>query len=243
MKQPRLLIFFSTFFLFGLLIFRAIFPALILTSVIFLASVVFEIVWYYKDSAPFLILIKPAVNFFVSASLALSCYIFLYLPVEFLLTEVLIKFAKIPQLVGTAVLVILAVGFSLVDWKKRLIKRSSWSLLFLFCVVSGLVYLVYRNEKLQREYLPKIFHVSPNWAIQRQLVKIEGLNFGHSFQKGTVVIGQEKMIIVTWSDNFILAEQPVPAGFAVSQLKVIKGNGVISNGIPFEIRNPDSLKN
>lgn len=230
-------------FLVGLYLFRAIFPALGLALGYLVASTFLEFFWIYRKSPILSSIVRPAINFLTSAAMALSFYILFYLPVEFILTEVWLKTPKVPPLIGTIALVALAIVFTFVDWGKRIQKKSSWALLFLFVFVCGLVYLVYREEKLEREYLPKVYKVSPNWVIQGQIIKIEGLNFGPPFRKGMVVVGNEQMMIIkSWEEKLVVVEQPVPAKFRYDRLRIIRSDNVSSNEVPFEIRDPDSLK-
>jgi len=226
----------------GLYLFRAIFPALGLALGYLIASTFLEILWTYRKSPILFSIVRPAINFLVSAAIALSFYILLYLPIEFLLTEIFLKIPKIPPSIGTTVLISLAIVFTLVDWGERIQKKFSWVLLFLFVFVCGLVYLVYREEKLEREYLPKIYKVSPNWAIQGQIIKIQGVNFGPPFRKGIVAAGNEPMVIKSWAEKLVVVEQPVPAKFRLDRLRIIRSDNVSSNEVPFEIRDPDRLK-
>lgn len=115
--------------------------------------------------------------------------------------------------------------------------------ILILVIISTFVYRDFHQKKLAREYLPKIYKVSPNWGVQGQIIRIEGVNFGPSFRKGKVVVGTQEMVINYWEEKLVIIEQSVPAKFGQDELKIIRGDGVVSNKVPFELRNPDILKN
>lgn len=107
--------------------------------------------------------------------------------------------------------------------------------------VSAFVYRGFRQEKLAREYLPKIYRVDRDWGIQAQKVKIEGVNFFPAWKKGKVVLDGEEMIVRFWDEKLIIAEQQVPTKFGQVNIYVVRKDGVKSNSFPFEIKDPAKL--
>jgi len=95
---------------------------------------------------------------------------------------------------------------------------------------------------LAREYLPKIYDISPNWGIQGQLVEIKGVNFFPAWKEGEVLFNGQEMVIMAWNEELIIAEQPVPAEFGKTTLFIVRNDGVISNKLPFEVRDPNTLR-
>jgi len=225
-------------FLASLFFFKAIIPALGLTLFFIFWVLLIEIAWQYRQSTFLLILTK----LLIAAIFALSVYSLICLPLEFLITEIWLITPKISSIVSPIILIILAGGFSLINWDDKL-KVKSWRLfLLVFIIISGLVYLGYRQNKLAREYLPKIYNISPNWGIQGQLVKIKGVNFFPIWKKGKVLFNGQEMRIKSWNEELIIVEQPVPTEFGKTTLFMVRNDGIISNKLPFEVRDPSTLK-
>jgi len=177
------------------------------------------------------------------ALLVLSSYFLIYLPVEFLVTEAWMITPKVSSLVSVFFLMASAAPFVFIDLKRLLEFR--WRRLFLISIlaVSGFVYKEYRREKLAREYLPKIYVVDRKWGIQAQIVKIEGVNFFPVWKKGKVLFDGDEMVIKEWNEKLVVAEQPVPKHFGKVDIRIIRSDGVISNGAKFQIRDPKELEN
>ena len=225
-------------FLASLFFFKAIIPALGLTLFFIFWVLLIEIAWQYRQSTFLLILTK----LLIAAIFALSVYNLIYLPLEFLMTEIWLITPKIPSMVSPVLLIILIGGLSQINWNDKL-KAKSWRLfLLVFIIISGLVYLGYRQNKLAREYLPKIYNITPNWGIQAQLIEIRGVNFFPIWKKGKILFNGQEMIIKSWNEELIIAEQPVPAGFGKTTLFIVRSDGIISNKLPFEVRDPNTLK-
>jgi len=137
----------------------------------------------------------------------------------------------------------LVIGFSLVNWGRILkIRLFAWVLVSLV-VLSGFCYGIYRSHKLAREYLPKIYRISPNSGIQAEIVEIKGVNFFPIWKKGQILVGRQEMVVKFWNEELIKAEMPVPGRFGQVELWVVRSDGVISNKVPFEIKDPGELKN
>ncbi|PJE68601.1 hypothetical protein COU96_03185 [Candidatus Shapirobacteria bacterium CG10_big_fil_rev_8_21_14_0_10_38_14] len=225
-------------FLASLFFFKAIILALSLTLFFIFWVLLIEVVWQYRQSTFLLILTK----LLIVAIFALSVYSLIYLPLEFLITEIWLITPKIPSMVSPVLLIILIGGFSQINWNDRL-KVKSWRLfLLVFIIISGLVYLGYRQNKLAREYLPKIYNITPNWGIQAQLIEIRGINFFPTWKKGKILFNGQEMRIKSWNEELIIAEQPVPAEFGKTALFIVRSDGIISNKLPFEVRDPNTLK-
>ena len=225
-------------FLASLFFFKAIIPALGLTLFFIFWVLLIEVVWQYRQSTFLLILTK----LLIVAIFALSVYSLIYLPLEFLITEIWLITPKIPSIVSPVLLIILAGGFSLINWNDKLKVKFYRLFLLTFIVISVLVYLGYRQNKLAREYLPKIYNISPNWGIQGQLVKIKGVNFFPIWKKGKILFNGQEMRIKSWNEELIIAEQPVPAEFGETALFIVCSDGIISNKLPYEVRDPSTLK-
>lgn len=225
-------------FLASLLFFKAIILALGLTLFFIFLVILIEIVWQYRQSTFLLTL----ASLLIAAIFALSVYNLIYLPLEFLITEIWLVVPKIPLLVSPVLLIILIGGLSQINWNDKL-KVKSWRLfLLIFIVMSSLVYLGYRQNKLAREYLPKIYTITPSWGIQAQLIEIRGVNFFPIWKKGKIMFNGQEMGIKSWNEELIVAEQPVPKEFGKTTLFIVRSDGIISNKLPFEVRDPITLK-
>jgi len=225
-------------FLAGLFVFKAIFLALGATLFFLLVWSLLEAVWYFRDS-PFIL---SLVNLCLAAILALAIYSLVFLPTEFLVTEVLLITPEVSSLGSLGFLGILVLGLSLFSLGNvLLIKKWRWSIVSLLAV-SSLVYLFYRHHKLEREYLPKIYEVNPTFGIQAEIVKIRGVNFFPVWKRGKVILGNDEMVIRDWNEGLITAEQPVPSKFGQVKLWVARKDGVESNKVLFEIRDPGKLR-
>jgi len=226
-------------FLFGLFLFKAVFLALGIALVFLLLVTLLEVVWQYREST----VILGLANLMMAAAIALTVYILTYLPIEFLTTEILLIVPKIPSFFSLTFLLLLVIGFSLVNWGRILkIRLFAWVLVSLV-VLSGFCYGIYRSHKLAREYLPKIYRISPNSGIQAEIVEIKGVNFFPIWKKGQILVGRQEMVVKFWNEELIKAEMPVPGRFGQVELWVVRSDGVISNKVPFEIKDPGELKN
>ena len=225
-------------FLTSLFFFKAIISALGLTLFFIFWVLLIEVVWQYRQSTFLLTLTR----LLIATIFALSVYALIYLPLEFLITEIWLFTPKIPSIVSPVLLIILAGGFSLVNWNDRLKVKFYRLFLLTFIVISVLVYLGYRQNKLAREYLPKIYNVSPSWGIQAQLIEIRGVNFFPIWKKGKILFDGQEMRIKSWNEELIIVEQPVPTEFGKTALFIVRSDGVISNKFPFEVRDPKTLK-
>lgn len=239
MNRYNTIIVSSLIFLAGLFLFKAIFPALGVTLFFLLVWSLLEAVWYFRDSP----VILGLVNLCLAAIFALVVYSLVFLPAEFLVTEVLLITPKVSPALGLGFLGTLVLGLSLVNLGNILLtKKWRWSVISLI-VVSGLVYGFWRHYKLAREYLPKIYQISPNFGIQAQIVEVKGVNFWPVWKRGKVILGGQEMVIRNWNEELIKAEQPVPSKFGQVELWVERNDGIKSNKVPFEIKDPGKLRN
>lgn len=176
----------------------------------------------------------------LTAVVALALYFLVFLPIEFLITEVYFVIPRIGPLVSSLILLILLLLVNLFNWEKliSLEKRKPFLIFILFSLI---VYFVYRGEKLRREYLPKIYRVKPSWVIQAQRVEIRGVNFGPTFNKGKVLFAGEPLIVKHWDENRVIAEAPVPSKIGNDYLLIETAEGNTSNRFPFEVKDPIEL--
>jgi len=228
-------------FLISLFFFKAIFPALVSALAFLLGLILFEIVWDFRQSPAFPIFIKPAADLLISMVVVLSFYALIYLPLEFQITENWMLAAKISPIFGFSFLLIFVALFSSVNWNKFLASKMPRLLFLVFVTICGLIYFRYRQEKLTREYLPKIYRVSPDCGIQASLIKIEGVNFFPVWKKGKAMLDGEEMIIKDWNEKLVIIEQVVSGKFGPARLYIKRSDGVISNSVSFEVKDPSYL--
>jgi len=243
MKQTSVIFFSILVFLLALILFQTIFWAFGIVLIFLITPALLGFFWNFYRSSLFWVVLKPAFKLLLPAALAISFYSLIFLPIEFYITEISLKTPKLPSFVGISILLSLILLLTLVKWQGVFKTRSSYFTLFFFLFVSTLFYLGYRKEKLAREYLPKIYKLSPQWGVQGQIIKIEGVNFGPTFKPGTVGVDGEEMPIKFWSEKLVIAEQPIPKNFGKVDIHIIRNDGVISNGMRFQIRDPNELEN
>ena len=181
-------------------------------------------------------------NYFLPAFLALSLLILIYTPLEFRITEVWMLTPQLGKYIPTIFLILLALIFSLVDWEKILSKSKIFIfILFLIFGISCFTYLNYRNDKLALEYLPRIYKTNFWWGIQGSLIKIDGINFSPPLGEGKVFLGDEELRVKSWEEKSIIIEQPVMSRFGQFDLYIIREDGLMSNKVPFWVKDPKEL--
>ena len=182
-------------------------------------------------------------NYLISAILAVSIFILFYLPIEFTLTEIWMLTPKIPPLITTLLLITFIFLLSFFEWG-RIFRKKKFLLIPLIGIIilTGFVYREWRNQKLERGLLPKIYSINPPvWGVQGNIIEISGRNFFPGEKSGKVMIGNEELLIESWSDELVVAKQQVPKEFGTFSLRLIRSDGVISNSTRFEVRDPDEL--
>jgi len=181
-------------------------------------------------------------DYLLSASLSLAFLILIYTPLEFRITEVWMLTPQINKYIPTVFLIMLVLVFNLFNWKKILAKGKI--IIFLFILILGFscfVYYDYRNDKLSLEYLPKIYKINSSWGIQGTIIKIDGVNFFPVWEKGRAFLDEEELYIKSWDDKSILVEQPVMSRSGNFKLYLIRTDGLVSNKVPFLVKDPKEL--
>lgn len=257
MEQKFIPILSCIIFLIALFLFEMIIPALGIAVFFFLLASLAE-TWFPKQ-------FKKAKNFsqkklkkffpnkqlakktmgaaFFTAALSLAAFSSVFLPIEFFITEAWLITPKIHPFVGIFLLLGFIFLFSLIDWFELFSQKKFFRVLLLLIIILGfLSFKEIREEKLAREYLPKIYSIDRKWGIQAQIVKIRGVNFFPAWEKGKIILGDQEMIVRLWDEELIVAEQQVPTKFGQVELYLIREDGVKSNRCLFEIKNPDELK-
>jgi len=241
MKQPVTVIYSVLIFLIALIFFQFVFYALGAVLVFLVGSTLAEVLWQYRQSEKLWRFLRPAINLALSSILAICFYCLFFLPLDFLLTEILMVTPKLPRLVNFSALSMFVVFFAIFHWQKFFKKRTAYFFILFFVFASGFFYLGYRKQKLALEYLPKIYRLDSKWGIQGMIVTVKGVNFGPTWEKGFVLAGENLMTIVDWSENRVVAEVAVPTKFGIAPLVIIRFDNLVSNSLDYEIRNPKTL--
>lgn len=135
------------------------------------------------------------------------------------------------------------VTFLLTLWQQR---KKEFSLKFLgitSAIFLGIL-LIHNSyslfyQRLQR--YPKLRSISKMSSIQAERIEIIGRNFGHPGKQGTVKVGGLEFLIITWNNERVVAEQPVPSRYFVDDMILTNQYGntlVIEN---FAIKDPSEL--
>jgi len=116
--------------------------------------------------------------------------------------------------------------------------------IFLLVVNVNANYSVRKNGRISSLRILGIF---PESGIQAQLVTIKGLYFGNNDLGGKVIFDGEPVYkILSWTDNVIVFEQPVPSGsgsdrFGSVDLYLTGSDGRQSNVVKYKILDPDTF--
>jgi len=238
MEKFTSIVFSCLIFLAALFLFKAIFLALGAVLAFLLVSFLFD---FLKQIPAFFVLIKFVVHLFILAILILVFYVLFYLPLEFQITEVWMITAKISPIISIFFIISLAIVFAFINLQK--LRKSKPFLVFLgiFVLYSGFVYKEYRQQKKERENLPKIYKVDWEWGIQARILKIKGVNFMFEGRRGKAFLDNEEVLAKLWKEDLITAEQQVPKRFGWVDLYLVRSDGIVSNKVPFEIKDPGEL--
>ena len=238
MKNFTNIIFSCLVFLITLLLFKSILVALGTALGFFILSLSFEYLHQISKSPNFTNNVFGLLMTVVSVSIV---YILFYLPLEFQITEIWMITPKIPPIINVLFIVFLVVIFTLINFQK-LSKSDLFKGVLIFLVLySCFIYKEYRRKKLPKENLPKIYSVDWEWGIQAKIIKIKGVNFISEGRFGKVFLDGEEMLAKLWKEDLITAEQQVPKRFGWVNLYLIRSDGIMSNKIPFEIKDPSKI--
>ena len=238
MKQFTNIVFSCLVFLITLFLFKAILIALGTALGFFLLSLLFE---YLIQIPEFLIFVDHVINLFIATISALIVYVLVYLPLEFQITEVWMITPKIPPIINTFFIVFLVIIFTLINFQKLSKSKLFKGVLIFFVLYSWFVYKEYRGKKLSKENLPKIYSVDWEWGIQARIIKIKGVNFMFEGKHGKAFLDNEELLVKLWKEDLITAEQQVPKRFGQVELYLVRSDGLVSNKVPFEIKDPGEL--
>ena len=238
MKNFTNIVFSCLVFLITLFLFKVILIALGTALGFFLLSLLFE---YLIQMPELLIFVDHIINLFLATISALVVYILIYLPLEFKITEIWMIAPKISPIINTLFIVFLVVIFTLVNFQKLSKSKLFKGVLIFFILCSGFIYKEYRQKKSVRENLPKIYSVDWEWGIQAKILEIKGVNFMFEGKHGKAFLGDQELLVKLWKEDLITTEQQVPKKFGWVDLYLIRNDGIVSNKIPFEIKNPGEL--
>lgn len=241
MKNTSVIIYSVLIFILSLLLFQAIFYALGIVLLFLVFLVIAEIFYSYRRSPMLWSILKTAINIFLSAALTMSVYIFIFLPIDFCLTDVFMVTPKFPPFAGILFLIIFITLFSFIGWQKIFKKKGAYILVLFVFFLSGIFFLEYRDKKRSLEYLPKIYKINNKWGIQGMIIRINGVNLFPAWKKGQVIIGDNTLNIISWDEKEITGEISVPTNFGLKELTVARDDNLISNSLPFEFRDPSTL--
>lgn len=78
-------------------------------------------------------------------------------------------------------------------------------------------------------------------SIQAQRIEITGRGFGHPGKEGMVNVGDLEFLIITWNDERVVVEQPVPSRYFVGDMVLTNhyGNSLVIED--FTIKDPSEV--
>lgn len=114
--------------------------------------------------------------------------------------------------------------------------------MFVSGVLAFTSYQLFYVQERAFYHQPIIYSVTPDWGIQGMGVKISGVRFSDSNQsRGQIKVGEQEMLVVSWSDETIIAKLNVPEKFGPTKLQVTRSDGVLSNEVDFLLKDPSEL--
>jgi hypothetical protein len=181
---------------------------------------------------------KPAP---VLAAITATVWLITWHAAEYLLTEQFFIINRLNSrqaslwLIALMALVIAAVLLKKIQFQPKITAcLTIYALLILTVAATGLYQKYYSS--LQK--IPKIKNVSKNWSIQGDKIKIIGKNFGPAWQPGEVWVDDLEFLIYSWTDNKVIAEQPLNQDYKVDTLRLINHYGNQAVVEPFELKDP-----
>ncbi|OIP74472.1 MAG: hypothetical protein AUK08_01655 [Candidatus Pacebacteria bacterium CG2_30_36_39] len=138
------------------------------------------------------------------------------------------------------ILLIISFIFNKINIYKLKVKTQLMILLIVSFLTLGSSFYLSRITSYWKE-IPKIHLIKPKSGMQGTIITLYGNNFGEEFEKGTVLLGNEELVIKYWSNTKIKVEQPVPNNFGKKELKIIKINKKLSDPIEYTVINPSKL--
>ncbi len=187
---------------------------------------------------------KIFTNSFIVIAQTIIFYLLIIIPTEYFLTEkhLLLKYIHPHQ--KTLIFLVLFLILFLLNYlssKTKRIGEKLWPVLAVALIMALFVNRAYTGFYNRRQENPKIYSLSSDWSIVGMEIEIEGKNFGPVWQMGKVVVDDFPMQVKDWTEEKIVVIQPHPPRFFTGELCVEKGNGRISNCLPFTIKNPGEL--
>lgn len=188
--------------------------------------------------------IKRILDYFLLVLLSFCVFLLVFIPIDINLSQSSMWFNKFRIVLSTWLFLLIVFSLNFFDWVKVFSKiKFLIPILFLTFVSVGFLYKDYREERLIFESLPRIYQVSPKNGVQGRIIKIEGINLGHEYQSGKVFLGNDEMFIKFWSENMVIVEQSVPSKFGITNLYLVRNDGLVSNNLLFQIIDPNLLQN
>ncbi|MDD3532158.1 MAG: IPT/TIG domain-containing protein [Candidatus Shapirobacteria bacterium] len=171
-------------------------------------------------------------------------YLLVIIPAEYFLTEkyLILKYIY-PQQKTRVFLTIFLIIFLLnyFFFKIKKMGEKFWPVLAAALTVALFVNRAYTGFYHRLQENPKIYSLSSDWSIVGMEVEIDGKNFGSTWQAGKVAVDNFEFQIKDWTEEKIVVAQPHPPQFFSGELCVEKGNGRVSNCLPFTIKSPGEL--
>jgi len=121
---------------------------------------------------------------------------------------------------------------------------SIYKLIIASIVIFQLVLIAnqfYSSYSAKRILYPRILAVSKDWSIQGDRIEILGKRFGEISDQGSVKVRDTEFMIISWSNNRVVVEQPVPQSFFKSPLILTKSTNQSDQIDIFEIKDPKDV--
>lgn len=138
------------------------------------------------------------------------------------------------------IIVLITISGFLLYRKKRVSHIFLVATIIVFCI-GIFAHKFYTKHYNWLQTFPKFKSISSLSSIQAERIVITGKNFGEPDQRGRVRVGSLEFLVVSWNDETVVIEQPVPSRYYKDDMVLTNtyGNTLIIPG--FSIKDPSGL--
>lgn len=181
-------------------------------------------------------------NQFLIISLIITVYNVLIIPIEYYLTNIALVVYTIQPHINILIIILMIFLANMFNSAKLNLRRNRYIVAILLLGFINIIFFKFSHKKnLFSLDDPLIYEYFPRKGYQAEIIKIKGKNYFPTWQKGKVLINNKELNVISWTENLIIAEQPVLGEFGVFGLEVVRGDGKRSNKVYYKVENPSFL--
>lgn len=181
-------------------------------------------------------------NQFLIILLVITFFNLFILPLEYYITNVALVVYTIHPHVNILIFIFFVMLANLMNVEKIKMKTDIYLITILFIFLINLVFFKIANRmNLFNIDDPLIYEYFPREGYQAEIISLKGKNYFPTWKKGKVLLNNKELNIINWSENLIIAEQPVFGEFGTFELEVVRIDGKRSNKVYFKVKDPSLL--